>query len=560
MKRSAPAVLGKLALAGCVGLLVGWPFLGVVTRALKAGSRNGFLTDGHGQARPFGLAVQTLNLVVLTEVLVLPLGLCLAFLLFRTRVPGRVLATALVLLGLFIPLPLQAVCWLGAFGNQGRQQALGTAPWLVGILGASVVHAIAALPWVVLLAGLSLRTVEPELEEVALLEMSVWRVLFMVTLRRALGGIAAAALAVAILTATDMTVTDLIPLRTYAEEAYTLAQQGADLAELAWRATAPPLFILGGLTLGIGYMLAKLEPGRLALLASPGRHWRLGAWRWPIGVCVWLCVSALFALPLYGLIWRAGRVGPGLVAGAGARWSLAGLLGTLRAAWADLGPSRLTPTGDFFRFELGTLGNSIVWASSGAALAALVAWGLCWSARQSWFWRFVTLFVVALGLATPAPIVGLALKLAYVRFRFLTETPGLLVIAYAARTLPFAVVVLWPAVRMVPQSWLETSALAGLGPVGQAWHVALPTTWPSLLVAGLLAFSVALGELPAAYFVYAPGFEPLSISVWSLLHMGVESRLAGITLWLLLLVGFVGAIAFTLARLTKGPGAGLDTP
>ena len=41
-----------------------------------------------------------------------------------------------------------------------------------------------------------------------------------VTLRRALGAIAAAALAVAVLTAGDMTVTDLLQVRTYAEEAY----------------------------------------------------------------------------------------------------------------------------------------------------------------------------------------------------------------------------------------------------------------------------------------------------------------------------------------------------
>ena len=41
-----------------------------------------------------------------------------------------------------------------------------------------------------------------------------------VTLRRAVGAIAAAALAVAVLTAGDMTVTDLLQVRTYAEEAY----------------------------------------------------------------------------------------------------------------------------------------------------------------------------------------------------------------------------------------------------------------------------------------------------------------------------------------------------
>ena len=62
--------------------------------------------------------------------------------------------------------------------------------------------------------------VEPELEESALLDYGPGRVLLRVTLRRGVGAIAAAALAVAVLTAGDMTVTDLLQIRTYAEEAY----------------------------------------------------------------------------------------------------------------------------------------------------------------------------------------------------------------------------------------------------------------------------------------------------------------------------------------------------
>ena len=57
-----------------------------------------------------------------------------------------------------------------ALGNAGRMQALGVRPILVGRFGAAVVHAMAALPWVVLLAGVGLCAVEPELEESALLE------------------------------------------------------------------------------------------------------------------------------------------------------------------------------------------------------------------------------------------------------------------------------------------------------------------------------------------------------------------------------------------------------
>ncbi len=89
-------------------------------------------------------------------------------------------------------------------------QVIGMRPILVGRFGAAVVHALAALPWVVLIEGVGLSAVEPELEESARLEMAPLWVLWRVSLRRTVSTIAAAALAVAVLTAGDMTVTDLL--------------------------------------------------------------------------------------------------------------------------------------------------------------------------------------------------------------------------------------------------------------------------------------------------------------------------------------------------------------
>ena len=130
-------------------------------------------------AGPAGAAgVETIRLVLATEALALPVGVPLAF----APVPDRRLGPSRAAggpggLAAFVPLPLHATAWLGAFGNAGRMQALGVRPVLVGRSGAAFVHAMAALPWVVLLAGVGLRTVEPELEESALLDLPAWRVL-----------------------------------------------------------------------------------------------------------------------------------------------------------------------------------------------------------------------------------------------------------------------------------------------------------------------------------------------------------------------------------------------
>ena len=104
---------------------------------------------------------------------------------------------------------------------------MGLGVVLSGWSGAAFIHAVASLPWVVAIVGVGLRGVEPDLEESARLDLA--------SLAGGpcgsrsggrLGAIAAAALAVLVLTAGDMSVTDLLSVRTYAEESYTQYQSG----------------------------------------------------------------------------------------------------------------------------------------------------------------------------------------------------------------------------------------------------------------------------------------------------------------------------------------------
>jgi iron(III) transport system permease protein len=543
----AAARLAKVALTAALGIVVGWPFVVVVNQALvNAGAE---LALSGGIARPLGLARETLKLVGTTLALALPAGVGLAYLLERTDLPGRRLLRGLLLLGLFVPLPLHALAWLGAFGNLGRQQALGGAPILAGLFGAAFVHAMAALPWVVLIVGVGLRSVEPELEEAALMLRPAWWAALHVTLRRSLGAIAASAVAVAVLTAGEMTVTDLptIGLRTYAEEAYTLAQQGFDLGGLAMRAALPQVILLGGLLALVAWWLGRLDSARIALTTVPRHPWPLGHWKGPVAVLVSLAIGAAVGLPLYGLIWRAGRVGTGLVAGQGARWSPVGLSGTLREAWADLTDPELP----WYRTYLY---GTISWAVLGTMGAVILAWPLAWAARRAGAWRVVAALVVALTLATPGPVAGLLLKQAYAPIGWLNRTPGLLVLGYIWRALPYATLVLWAETRRLPRDWLDAAAVEGLGPWRQAWRIGRPLTAGATLVAWLLGLALALGELPIAYVVRAPGYEPLPVLVWSLLHVGVESRLAGIGLIMLALTAAIGAAALgvgAILRLTR---------
>ena len=352
-------------------------------------------------------------------------------------------------------------------GNAGRLQALGAQPILVGRFGAAVVQALAALPWVVLIVGVGLCGVESELEESALLDHGPMRVLMRVTLRRAVGAIAGAALAVAVLTAGDMTVTDLLQVRTYAEEAflqYTLGKGPGEAALVA----VPPFLVLGVLILFVGRMLGRLDPARVVSSLDRARQWRLGAWRIPLGILLVGLVGNTVALPLYSLVWRAGRVGGRATMGRPPVWSAAGLLGTLQNAAAELGEP---------------LSASLLWTALAATAAAMLAFGLGWAARRSKVWAGVAMVTLALTLATPGPIAGMALILAYQPYALIADTGAILVMAEVFRSLPYAILILWPFLCSFPGEYLEAAALDGLTPFAQMLRVVLPLSWRAILAA-----------------------------------------------------------------------------
>jgi iron(III) transport system permease protein len=582
-------------------VVVGWPALATVREASRAGAlyydtvpatgtaldlagSAALLRDSGGMARPLRLATETVSLVTVTEAIALALGIPLALLLFRTDAWGRRILLAVIGLSAFVPLPLHATAWLGAFGNLGRAQAFGGRPILVGLVGAAVVHALAALPWVVLIVGVGLCAVEPELEESALLDYGTGRVLLRVTLRRALGAVAAAALAVAVLTGGDMTVTDLLQIRTYAEEAYLQYSLGRGPGAAALVAL-PPLFLVGSLILITGHALGRFDPARLVSSFSRARLWHLGRWRVACGLLLLALIGNAAALPLYSLVWRAGRVGGRATLGRPPTWSLSGLMGTLQDAGAEIWEP---------------LKASLVWTSVAASLTVLLACALAWFSRRSMAWRIVALGTLALTLATPGPVAGMALVLAYrgwpmvydsAAMVIMAETlwmlplgmlglaltrPGpfagmalllgyrtfpsvydsaaMVVMAETLRTFPYSLLILWPFLRSFPQEYLDAASLDGIGPWGQVFRVVLPLSRRPLLAAWATAFAIGLGELPATNLAAPPGTQPMSVVIWGLLHTGVESHLSGVALIMLMVIAAAGLFALGAIRSLRAMG------
>jgi iron(III) transport system permease protein len=475
------------------------------------------------------LAINTAVLAAGTCAISVPLGAMLAFLLVRTDLPSRRGIGLLLVLMLFLPIYVQATAWQAALGVQGVFDRQGM---LDGMPAAIWIHAVAAVPWVVAIVAAGLLWVEPELEEKALLDASPWQVVLRVTLPRLSPVLLAAALWVTITTAGEIVVTDLFQVRTYAEEIYTsYAAEGTPLAALPGT-----VFIAISIVAALALFARLIPPSRV--LSTGGRiRFALGRWRWPSLALVGATLLVIAGVPLLSLLVKAGVTvsGPERVRS----WSAA------KAA------SMITESPMRFRAELGwSLLVGVLVATSALAIATLMAW---W-ARRSRAGTTVLMFVAAVFLALPAPVVGSAIikllnRPEFPLLAFLYDqsiTP--IWLAQLAAALPLPLLLMWYSLRSVPTETLDSAALAGAGSLKQLARIALPTRLPAAMCAWLVALAIALAEVGGSALVYPPRATTLPIRLFGLMHYGVDDRLAGICLAQLAMYALVVLPAAWLVR------------
>ena len=508
----------------------------------------------------------------------LPLGTFLAVLLFKTDVPGRRPALWLLVGLLFVPLYLVTGAWDAGFGIQGwhtlsTNPHLAHQPWLAGWRAAVWVHGLAAVPWVVLIVGAGLRTVEAEIEEDASTCATPTQVLWHVSIPRAAPAIAIAAVWIAAVVMTEISVTDFFQVRTFAEEVYTQAALGtfdysvADIgppsrggpgATLLAAPTLPALGLWSGLLLSMVVALAVIAGARRLfadLADAPQRDpwiWRLKTGRWPAALALACSMFILAGVPLVNLAYKAGVQVTATDAGRVREWSPRKLVESVAAAPVQ------------FKGELWLS----MWLGAAAATAAVVialpvAWRLRGAVNGNSAWRPTLMSVmlqttVALCLTIPGPLLGLAV------IRILDQSPDSPLSGLAwlydsnfapwlvqtLRALPIATLILWPAFASIPQVMLDAAMTDGAGWRRRLLLIVLPQRWTAVIAAWLVALAIAVGELAATVLVMPPqsGRTALSIQVFQLLHYGVDDRVAAISLVMVAGIAALTGIAGVLLK------------
>ncbi|HEV8062342.1 MAG TPA: hypothetical protein VGP68_20860 [Gemmataceae bacterium] len=505
------------------------------------------------------LAVESSSLALGAIALALPFGVLCALLLERTRLPMKGFFRFAILLGLFIPLPLYASAWQGLFSASGAFSQMllpppasagdfaslrSARPWSSGLLPAILIHASAAWPWVVVLVGLGLRSVEPELEEDAALLTGPRGVLIYFTLPRLAPWLVAAAVWVGLLTFTEITVSDVTLVRTYAEEVYTQKVLGNDddLARAVATALPPAAAICLGVWFLMGWWERAMPPVQSA--AANARRLTLPASAKVMLICAILGMLFFLAAPLGSLLWKVGEVR------AEHGWSLSLACEHLWLAC---------------KVRSGLVAESVLWAFVAGLSAASLALVACWLSLDAPVFRGATRLLAVLLWAMPAPILGLGLEqmigvlIDTVEWRpfqtalYYGPSPLPTLWAHVLRLFPFGLALIWPTVRQMPRELREAALVEGSKPWQELILVVAPAARGAYRQAVLGVAILALGELGASKILETPGSITFAHEVFTLMHYGLSNDLAAHCLLLLAAVS-LGTLLWRLAS-KKGVGS-----
>ena len=140
-------------------------------------------------------------------------GVPLSVLIFRVDFAGRHAAMTLLVAAAFTPFHLASSALI---------DVIGVEPLRASAWGLGAVHGIAFVPWTALFAGVALLSVPRSLEEAARLEgASPFGAFLRIAPRYALSGLGAGATLLTVSVLTDYAASDLVQVRTFAEELYT---------------------------------------------------------------------------------------------------------------------------------------------------------------------------------------------------------------------------------------------------------------------------------------------------------------------------------------------------
>ncbi len=466
-------------------------------------------------------------------------GTALAFVVVRTDLPCRRLVFAGALVPLIVPGVLYTISWVFlASGRIGLLRGLLPAGLDVFSLpGMMLVEGLHLSPLVFLLMAAAMRSMDPALEEAALMSGAGPATV----VRRVTLPLMAPALYASLLV---MTVRALESF-----EVPTLLGIPGGIwvfTSRIWKSldTFPPQLGQAG-----AYAVSLLVVTSLAMLVY-SRLGRAGArhetvsgrgarpWRWPLGR--WrMAVTGLTAV--YLLFAAAVPVAMLLYASLQPFYSPPSLKGlstlTLDSYGAVLKPATVR-----------AFANSLILAA-GTATAVMVVMGVA-----AWFvvrgprrGRWLVDNVTALPLVIPGLVVGVALLFVYLRVPLpIYGTLWILFVAYFTRFMPYGMRYAVTSMQQIGPEAEEAAQMSGASWSQTFRRVTLPLLLPGLVAGWIYVVIVSMRELSSSIILYSPSSEVLPVRIFVLYEGGQFTELAALGIVMVLVLVALALAAYRL--------------
>ena len=491
-----------------------------------------------------GLGAMTFNSLVFafgSAVLGISLGTLLAYLIVRTDVPFKPLMFAASLVPLIIPGILHTIAWIflaspqiGVLNDFIVEPLTGGRTFDIFSLGGMIlVEGLHLSPLVFLLMVASFRSMDPALEESAIMSGAPLRTVF----RRITMPLARPALYAAIL------IMVVRGLESFEVPALLGLPSGIYVfTSRIWRVLneIPPNYGQAGayaMSLLVLTSIGVFWHSRLARRARSfqtvtGKGFRprpvqLGVWRIPATSLILLYFVVSVVAPLGILAYASSQ----------AFYS--------PPTAATLGAMSLDAYRDVLNTDIAVqaLKNSVILGLGAATVVMLLTAVASWLVvRTTLPGRWIVDNLAFLPLVIPGLVLGVGLLFVYLRLPIsIYGTLWILFIAYLTRYMPYGMRYSSTSMFQIGRELEESAQTSGAGWWQSFRRIVLPLLMPGLIAGWIYIVVVSVRELSSSILLYSPGNEVLSIVIWEQYQNGELTQLAA--LGMMMVVGLVALVA-----------------
>jgi iron(III) transport system permease protein len=510
-------------------------------RLSVANFRDAYTSVGLGE-----MMINSLAFALGSSVVSLAIGSVMAYLIVRTDVPGKSLMFAASLVPLIIPGILHTIAWtfildpnIGVANKWLIEPLDGNHPFNVySIPGMIVIEGLHLAPLVFLLMVAAFRSMDPALEESAIMSgASLPTVFRRITLPLVRPAVYAAVLIMIVRGLESFEVPAVVGLRNHIW-VYTsrIWQALNDAVPNYGQAGAYAMTLLALTSIGVFFQTRMSKRGR-AFQTITGKGFRphpvrLGVWRIPATLFILFYFLLAVVLPLLVLFYASTQ----------AFYSPPTHYTLTHMGFSNYGTTWHDPV---FRHALmNSLYIGLGAATAVMFLAAVASWVVV---RTRLPGRWLIDNLAFMPLTIPGLVLGVGLLIVYLRVPLpIYGTLWILFIAYLTRYMPYGMRYASTSMFQIGRELEESAQMSGAG----WWHtfrrIVLPLLAPGLIAGWIYIVIVSFRELGASVLLYSPGKEVLSIVIWEQWRDGLQTQVAALGVMLIGALVVLVAIAYKL--------------